>query len=83
LSTLGQLRRLQSTLRPQSLSAPLGATYRALLAGDWHLAASQFRLWANPPLLGLRICRERARVLFTGGNWRTVRDNQEPWCSRC
>lgn len=53
--------------------------YRSVLAGDMHTAAHQFRLWANPPLLGLRIRRERERVMFTGGDWRDVRDGVEPW----
>lgn len=53
--------------------------YRALLAGNFALAAMQFRAWANPPLLGLRIRRERERVLFSGGDWRTVVDGAEPW----
>jgi lysozyme len=55
-------------------------TIRKMLdARDYAAAAGEFRKWANPPLLGLRIRRERERVLFTGGNWRSVPDGKNPW----
>lgn len=48
-------------------------------ASDYAGAAAEFRKWANPPLLGLRIRRERERVMFNGSDWRSVKDGQEPW----